>query len=97
MVKQAPRTPRRAGLVKVKSRKHPTRPRVCWGHFGVVVTPLRHDVNIQRLKAVDARHARAAGDVEGVESRVVPWSPDRLLLLIEAAAELPITRVELAI
>jgi hypothetical protein len=32
--------------------------------------------------------------VEGVESRVVPWSPDRLLLLIEAVAELPITRVE---
>jgi len=24
----------------------------------------------------------------------VPWSPDRLLLLIEAVAELPITRVE---
>ena len=32
--------------------------------------------------------------MEGVESRVVPWSPDRLLLLIEAVAELPITRVE---
>jgi hypothetical protein len=88
-VKEHPRSPRRRRLVELEAGSVPAAVRITEGE----IIPLGHDVQVQWRDVVDAHHAGAAGRAEDVAGRVVPWSPDRLALLVKAVGEFPVCRV----